>query len=65
MKRFCILFLIFFFSCSNLDEDIPFSYSVDILNVEIGYPVSLDINVNNAKSTIILLIIYPTNTKFS
>ena len=55
MKRFCILFLVFFFSCSNLDEDIPFSYSVDTLNVEIGYPVFLDINVNNLKKNYTIL----------
>ena len=46
MKRFYILFLILLFSCSSIDNDIPFSYSVDTLNVEIGYPVSFDISVN-------------------
>ena len=55
MKRFYILFLILLFSCSSIDDDIPFSYSVDTLNVEIGYPVSFDISVNNLKKNYTIL----------
>ena len=55
MKRFYILFLILLFSCSSIDDDIPFSYSVDTLNVEIGYPVSFDIRVNNLEKNYTIL----------
>jgi len=55
MKRFYILFLILLFSCSSIDDDIPFSYSVDTLNVEIGYPVSFDISINNLKKNYTIL----------
>ncbi len=47
MRYFCILFLIFLYSCSGTDEDIYFEYSVDTTNVEIGYPLHLDINIKN------------------
>ncbi|MEC9455299.1 MAG: hypothetical protein VX176_01200 [Candidatus Neomarinimicrobiota bacterium] len=55
MKRFYILFLILFLSCSSIDDDIPFSYSVDTLNVEIGYPVSFNISVNNLEKNYTIL----------
>ena len=55
MKRFYILFLILLCSCSSIDDDIPFSYSVDTLNVEIGYPVSFDISVNNLEKNYTIL----------
>ena len=47
MRYFCILFLIFLSSCSDIDESIYFEYSIDTTNVEIGYPLHLDVNVKN------------------
>ena len=42
-----ILFLIFLSSCSDIDEDIYFEYSIDTTNVEIGYPLHLEIDIKN------------------
>ena len=47
MRRICILFLILLYSCSDFDQDIYFEYSVDTTNVEIGYPLHLDIDIKN------------------
>ena len=47
MRYICILFLIFLPSCSNIDENTYFEYSIDTTNVEIGYPLHLDINIKN------------------
>ena len=42
-----ILFLILLSSCSDIDEDIYFEYSIDTTNVEIGYPLHLEIDIKN------------------
>ena len=47
MRYICILFLIFLPSCSNIDENTYFEYSIDTTNVEIGYPLHLDISIKN------------------
>ena len=47
MRRICILFLILLYSCSDFDQDMYFEYSVDTTNVEIGYPLHLDIDIKN------------------
>lgn len=47
MRYLCILSLIFISSCSDIDENIYFEYSIDTTNVEIGYPLHLDVNIKN------------------
>ena len=47
MRYLCILFLIFLSSCSDVDDNMQFEYFIDTTNVEIGYPLNLDINIKN------------------
>ena len=50
MKYPYILFLILLSSCSDIDEDIYFEYSIDTTNVEIGYPLHLEIDIKNLEN---------------
>tara|TARA_B100000427_G_scaffold161961_1_gene134677 strand:- start:1106 stop:1975 length:870 start_codon:yes stop_codon:yes gene_type:complete len=47
MRYTYILFFILLSSCSDINKDIYFQYSIDTTNVEIGYPLHLDIDIEN------------------
>ena len=47
MRYTYILFFILLSSCSDVNKDIYFEYSIDTTNVEIGYPLHLDIDIEN------------------
>ena len=49
-----ILFLILLSSCSDIDEDIYFEYSIDTTNVEIGYPLHLEIDIKKFTPNVIM-----------
>jgi len=47
MIRIFILCLFMLFGCSNNLKDTELSYEIDLEKTEIGYPVNLNINVDN------------------